>query len=84
MTTTQPELLTVRELGEYMRISRRTAYEWVYTGRVPHVRIGSTIRIPRAELERQLGLTSEMREPHLGGAQDSRGDYNDGNDTAAA
>jgi excisionase family DNA binding protein len=83
MTTREPELLTVRELGEYMRISRRTAYEWVYTGRVPHVRIGSTIRIPRAELERQLGLTSETREPDLGRPPDSRGGYNDDNDTAA-
>jgi excisionase family DNA binding protein len=81
MTTTQPELLTVRELGEYMRISRRTAYEWVYTGRVPHVRVGSTIRIPRAELERQLGL--KTREPGFDRAQGSRDGYNDGNDTAA-
>lgn len=60
-TTTRPDFLTVRELGEYLRVSRRTAYQLIYDGRVPHVRIGGSIRIPRAELDRQFA--DEMAKP---------------------
>jgi excisionase family DNA binding protein len=57
MTTTteqQHDLLTVRELGEYLRVSTRTAYQLIYDGHVPHVRIGGSIRIPRVALVRVL------------------------------
>lgn len=54
-----PEFLTVRELGEYLRVSRRTAYQLIYDGDVPHVRVGGSIRIPRGELVRQLAEATE-------------------------
>jgi excisionase family DNA binding protein len=53
-TSQRPELLTVRELGQYLRVSRRTAYQLINEGKVPHVRIGGSIRIPRAQLDEQL------------------------------
>ena len=65
MTTTaeRPELLTLRELAEYLRVSPRTAYQLCYDGAVPAVKVGGVWRIPRAELDAQLGRRSpEMRE----------------------
>jgi excisionase family DNA binding protein len=53
-TAERPDFLSVRELGEYLRVSLRTAYQLVYDGAVPAVRIGGQYRIPRAELDRQL------------------------------
>jgi putative molybdopterin biosynthesis protein len=50
----QRHFMTVRELAAYLRVSRRKAYELVANGEVPSVRIGSALRIPRAELDRQL------------------------------
>jgi putative molybdopterin biosynthesis protein len=54
MPITDEHFLTVRELAAYLRVSRRKAYELVANGEVPSVRIGSALRIPRAELDRQL------------------------------
>jgi excisionase family DNA binding protein len=46
--------LTVTEFAELLRVSRRTAYVLVRTGEVPSVRVGGSIRIPRAALVDQL------------------------------
>jgi len=56
MSTTdeRPELLTVRELAELLRVGMRAAYQYVADGSVPAVKVGGQWRIPRAELERQL------------------------------
>jgi excisionase family DNA binding protein len=56
VATTPPEqpFLTVKELAELLRVSRRTAYLLVQSGQMPSVRVGGSIRIPRAALVRQL------------------------------
>jgi len=54
MTTAIPEILTVRELCDYLRVSPRTAYQLVAAGQVPAVKVGGQWRIPRAGLERHL------------------------------
>jgi excisionase family DNA binding protein len=53
-TTDERRFLTVRELAAYLRVSRRKAYELVSSGEVPSFRVGNSLRIPRAELDRQL------------------------------
>jgi excisionase family DNA binding protein len=53
--TEMPLVLTVEEAAEALRISRGSAYEAVRTGDLPHVRIGRTIRVPRAALLALLG-----------------------------
>lgn len=53
-TATQPELLTLRELADYLRVSIRTAYQLATDGAVPAVKVGGQWRISRAALERQL------------------------------
>jgi excisionase family DNA binding protein len=45
-----PHVLTVEEAAEVLRISRGSAYEAIRTNAIPHVRIGRTIRVPRAAL----------------------------------
>ena len=62
ITEQQPELLTLRELASYLRVSTRTAYQLASHGAVPAVKVGGQWRIPRAQLERQLAETDE-REP---------------------
>jgi excisionase family DNA binding protein len=46
--------LTVNEVADLLRVSRRTAYVLVQTGQVPSIRVGGAIRIPRATLVRRL------------------------------
>lgn len=50
-----PPVLTVDELARFMRISRGAAYEAIRANEIPHIRIGRTIRVPRAALLALLG-----------------------------
>lgn len=45
-----PELVTVEEMGAFLRISRNTAYELVKSGAIRSTRFGRTIRIPKQAL----------------------------------
>jgi excisionase family DNA binding protein len=54
METAEQPFLTVRELAQVLRVSTRTAYLLVKTGEVPSVRVGGSIRIPRAALVQHL------------------------------
>jgi hypothetical protein len=40
----EPELLTLRELAEYLRVSERTAYQLVSDGTVPATKVTSPQR----------------------------------------
>jgi len=45
-------LLTVKEAAERLRVSTATVYGLCKDGKLAHVRVGSSIRIPDAELGR--------------------------------
>lgn len=45
-------MLTIKEFAEIMKIKPRTAYKWIYEGKIKIVKIGRTIRIPEEEIER--------------------------------
>jgi len=54
---TQPPLVyTVEQTAELLAIGRTACYEGVRRGEIPSVRIGRSVRVPRAALERMLGL----------------------------
>ena len=46
------ELMTVREVATYLRVSRVTAWRWCQQGVIPAFRIGRNWRIRRNELLR--------------------------------
>jgi len=50
----QNELLTVREVATYLRVSRVTAWRWCQRGIIPAFRVGRTWRIRQSDL---LSLT---------------------------
>jgi excisionase family DNA binding protein len=47
---TEPQYLTLKEFAAEHRISIRTAYQLARDGRIPTVRVGGQIRVPRAAL----------------------------------
>jgi excisionase family DNA binding protein len=57
------ELLTVREVAAYLRISRVTAWRWCQEGIIPAFRIGRSWRIHRDEL---LKLQETYSSDHRG------------------
>ena len=58
-TSIAPAYLSVRELAQYLGVSRRTAYTLVLERAVPVVRIRGQYRIPKDALERQLAEQAE-------------------------
>jgi len=40
----EDRLLTIRELAEYLRVNPFTVYRWVAQKRIPHLRVGGTLR----------------------------------------
>ena len=51
--TDLPELLTVEEFQRTARIGRSAAYKLVEQGRIPTLRFGRMIRIPRTVFEKK-------------------------------
>ncbi len=56
-------LLTVREAAKLLRISPNTCYELIRQSRIPHVRLGRVIRIPRHGLEIWIAQEAGLPEP---------------------
>lgn len=48
-----PDLLTVDEARQILRVGRNQLYEACRNGEVPHLRIGKSIRIPKRWIEQQ-------------------------------
>jgi excisionase family DNA binding protein len=46
------EILTVREVAEYLKLSRTTIWRWCNEGKLQAFKVGRGWRIHRSELER--------------------------------
>ena len=49
-----PEVMTVSEVAEYLRVNPQTVYRKAKAGELPAVRIGRAIRFRRSELDAWL------------------------------
>lgn len=58
-----PTLYTPQEVADFWKVTRRTVYEWIKTGRVTAYRMGDTVRIPESELTRLLTPLGTGEEP---------------------
>jgi excisionase family DNA binding protein len=64
MTTYPAERMTVtvEEAAQLLGIGRSTAYIAVRTGELPRIRLGRRLLVPRAQIDRMLGLNDERPE----------------------
>ena len=65
MSNNSALLLTVAEAAKLLQISPNTAYELIRQGRIPFVRLGRVIRIPRFGLEQWIAREAGLPEPVL-------------------
>ncbi len=49
---TKPEIMTVQEVADFLRVSERTVYEWATHGVIPCGKLGTTWRFKRSEVEK--------------------------------
>jgi len=47
-----PQLMTVDDVAEYLRIKASTVYEWAANGKLPGVKVGRLWRFERSEIEK--------------------------------
>jgi putative molybdopterin biosynthesis protein len=47
-------LYTPQEVADLWKVSRRTVYAWIKTGRIKAYKLGDTVRIPEPELTQIL------------------------------
>lgn len=50
---------SVPEVGKILGIGRSCAYEGVRTGRIPSIKIGRRVVVPRAVIRRMMGEANE-------------------------
>ena len=59
----EPILLTVNEAARLLRISRNLCYDLVHQGRVPSIRLGRRILVPRWGLELWISQEAGLPPP---------------------
>lgn len=53
-----PDFLTVPEAAAWLRIGRNQAYQAITRGEIPAIRLGRSVRVPRAALLRLIDTAS--------------------------
>ena len=46
------ELLTIAEVADYLKLSRRTTWRWCKTGHLPAFKVGHQWRVAQSDLDR--------------------------------
>jgi len=60
------EILTVREVAEYLKLSRTTIWRWCNEGKLHAFKVGRGWRIHRLEVEKMVGQNLEAMEENRG------------------
>lgn len=63
----QTENMTVKEVADFLRVSRQTVYQMVKQGKVPFFRVGTKVRFKRADI---LALTETQTKSVTTGVED--------------
>lgn len=53
------EILTVKELADYLKIAEKTAYRFASEGKVPSFKVGSAWRFKKTEIDAWIKRQSE-------------------------
>lgn len=53
------DIMTVKELADYLKIAEKTAYRFASEGKVPGFKVGSAWRFKKAEIDAWIKRQSE-------------------------
>jgi excisionase family DNA binding protein len=60
------EILTVREVAEYLKLSRTTIWRWCNEGKLQAFKVGRGWRVHRSEVENMVGQNLRAMEDNRG------------------
>ena len=52
------EYLTVPDVAELFQVNPQTVRRWIWKGKLPHVKVGGTVRIPKSGLDGMITFKS--------------------------
>ena len=50
------EYLTVSDVAELFQVNPQTVRRWIWEGKLPHVKVGGTVRIPKSGLDSMIAF----------------------------
>lgn len=50
----ESEILTIREVAEYLKINEKTAYRFAAEGKIPGFKVGGAWRFKRTDIEKWI------------------------------
>ncbi len=54
------EILTIKEVADYLKLTERTLYRLVQEGKIPGFKVGSSWRFKRVDIERWIEAQKEQ------------------------
>lgn len=54
MIMTNKELMTIEEVADYLRVKKRTIYEWVKKGKIPAIKTVGQWRFKKTKIDNWL------------------------------
>lgn len=67
MNSSKPNLYTIAEVAQFMRVSKMTVYRMVHSGDLPAIRVGKSYRIPASVVEQILAFENNCAENRVVG-----------------
>ena len=58
------DIMTVKELADYLKIAEKTAYRFASEGKVPGFKVGSAWRFRRSEIDRWISEQEQNKDPN--------------------
>lgn len=63
--SSKPNLYTIAEVADLMRVSKMTVYRMVHSGDLPAIRVGKSYRVPVSAIQQILALEDAFVENKL-------------------
>jgi len=65
------EYLTVRDVAQLLKVNTQTVRRWIWSGKLPYIKLGQTVRVPKNELNgilihRQKRVQDVTQSPEYG------------------
>jgi excisionase family DNA binding protein len=57
------DLMRTAEVADYLRVSTKTVYRWVDSGRLTAVKVGRGLRFRKVDVEASVGLADAEETP---------------------
>ena len=60
------DIMTIKELAEYLKLNEKTAYRLVSDGKIPGFKVGGSWRFQRAEIQNWIDAQSAKNDKYRG------------------